>query len=85
MGCRVGGGQGQDMELQREAGVGGGGMPSGLDVLEKRCAVAWQGSILSREQLCKHDSRGQRGGGEGRDVEAQEEAATPERLRGEAR
>lgn len=31
--------------------------PSGLDVIQKQDTGAWQDSILSREQLCKHDSR----------------------------
>lgn len=49
--------------------------PSRLDVTQQSCAAAWQGSILSREQLFKPDS-GRPRGGEIRGAETQQEATT---------
>ena len=95
-GCFRGGvsgrcGQGQAIELQREAGdhplppPRPGGQARWFDVVQKLWAVTRQGGILNREQPCKHDSGRWRRGSKVRGAGAQEEAAprSPERLRGE--
>lgn len=66
-------GQGQEMELRREAEVPPGGLKG--QAKQIRCYSAVVGSILSREQLFKPDS-GRLRGGEIRGAETQQEAAT---------
>lgn len=67
----VGVGQGREMELKREVEAPRGGLKGHVVWMTLSShGSPWQGSMLSGEQLFKHNSEGWRGG-EGRGAETQ--------------